>query len=212
MKKRFNASCYPGRQSGVVLLVALIALVAITLAGLALRRSVDTGIVIAGNLAFKQVTTQAGDAGTEAAITWLQNNAGNLNADSPGNGYYATWMENCDLTGNMTVAVEDAVKWSAADPAGCGMTAVGVQANRLPAGYEARYVINRGCSAALPANDPTNSCSAFQSSSAGGGSTKGGPSYGQLGLGGSAQQYYRITTRVTGPRNTIAFVQATVVF
>jgi Tfp pilus assembly protein PilX len=40
-------------QQGVVLLMALIMLVALTLAGIALVRSVDTTNLIAGNLAFK---------------------------------------------------------------------------------------------------------------------------------------------------------------
>src|SRR4051794_33864237 len=50
------------RQQGVVLLIALIVLVAMTLAGIGLVRSVDTGNMVAGNLAFKQGATLAGDA------------------------------------------------------------------------------------------------------------------------------------------------------
>jgi Tfp pilus assembly protein PilX len=42
-------------QRGVVLLVALIILVALTLAGVALIRSVDTANIIAGNLSFHRV-------------------------------------------------------------------------------------------------------------------------------------------------------------
>lgn len=48
-------------QQGVVLFVALIILVAMTLAGIALMRSVDTNVLIAGNLAFRQGATMAGD-------------------------------------------------------------------------------------------------------------------------------------------------------
>ena len=60
-----------GRQRGVVLIIALIALVIMTLAALAMIRSVDTSNLIAGNMAFQQAATHSGDSGIEAAITWL---------------------------------------------------------------------------------------------------------------------------------------------
>ena len=41
-------------QQGVILFIALIVLVAMSLAGIALMRSVDTNVLIAGNLAFRQ--------------------------------------------------------------------------------------------------------------------------------------------------------------
>lgn len=61
----------PHSQRGVVLLIALIMLVAMTLAGIGMMRSVDTGSVIAGNLAFKQATLNASDAGTSAGFNAL---------------------------------------------------------------------------------------------------------------------------------------------
>jgi hypothetical protein len=64
---------YASRQRGVVLFFALVALVAMSLAAVALIRSVDTSTIIAGNLAFKQSATIGGDAGIEAAVTWLDN-------------------------------------------------------------------------------------------------------------------------------------------
>ena len=53
-------------ESLVNLLAALIVLVAMSLAGLALMRGVDTGTLIASNLAFKQSATAAGDLGVVA--------------------------------------------------------------------------------------------------------------------------------------------------
>ena len=61
------------KQRGIVLFVALIALVAMTLAAIALVRSVDTANVISGNLAFRQGGMQASDIGIEAAVTALPN-------------------------------------------------------------------------------------------------------------------------------------------
>ena len=58
-------------QAGITLIIALIALVALTMAGIALVRSVDTGNVIAGNFAFRQSSMQATDTGVEAAFTQL---------------------------------------------------------------------------------------------------------------------------------------------
>src|SRR5450759_2125205 len=84
----------PIKQRGVVLFIALMALVAMSLAAVALIRSVDTNTIIAGNLAFKQAATAAADSGLESAITWLAStsiaNASSLNADVTANGYYAT--------------------------------------------------------------------------------------------------------------------------
>ena len=56
------------RQRGVVLLISLIILVALTLASIALVRSIDTTNVIVGNLAFQQAATRAAERGLEAAI------------------------------------------------------------------------------------------------------------------------------------------------
>ena len=78
------------RQHGVVMFISLIILVAMTLAGIALMRSVDTGTIIAGNLAFRQNTTYVGDIGVEAARAWLTlpaTTAVTLWNDATGNAY-----------------------------------------------------------------------------------------------------------------------------
>ena len=69
----------PHSQRGVVLLIALIMLVAMTLAAIGMMRSVDTGTVIAGNMAFKQATLSATDVGTNAAFTTLMSVANSAN-------------------------------------------------------------------------------------------------------------------------------------
>lgn len=203
----------PGRQRGIALLIALIALVAITLGGLALMRMIDAGVMISGNLAFKQTAAHAGDTGTEAAIEWITANSDQLASDVPAAGYYATWRTRCDLLGTRSADPSDDVVWAAGgSPLGnCGMAAASVASDRLPEGYAATYVINRMCDGEGLPNDPAIFCSAYQSTS-GSSSTKGGASYGQMPLSGTSQQYYRITTRVVGPRNTESVVQAIVGF
>lgn len=202
------------RQRGIVLLIALIALVAISLAGIALMRSVDAGLMITGNLSFKQTAAHAGDAGTEAAIEWLDANTADLANDVAAAGYYATWRAACDHLGTRSADIGDDVVWESGDAPqpGCGMVAVAVGADRLPDGYAATYVINRMCNGEGLPNNPAIFCSAYLSSSIGSGSTKAGASYGQMPLSGTAQQYYRVTTRVVGPRNTESIVQAIVGF
>ena len=82
----------PQCQQGMVLLVALIVLVAITVAGIALIRSVDTTTLVAGNLAFQQAAIHASDTGVERAIAVLKQRSTDdtLNIDDETNGYFAT--------------------------------------------------------------------------------------------------------------------------
>lgn len=58
----------PRRQRGVVLFVALIAMVVLSLAGVALMRSVDTGMGVAGNLAFRHGTIAPVNEAIEEAV------------------------------------------------------------------------------------------------------------------------------------------------
>ena len=78
------------RQHGVVLFIALIILVAMTLAGIALVRSVDTNNIISGNLAFKQSSLLAADRGIQAAFVWLNENRDKLNNSDLGAGYFSS--------------------------------------------------------------------------------------------------------------------------
>jgi hypothetical protein len=73
----------PHKQRGVVLLIALIVLVAMTLAGIGMMRSVDTGSMIAGNMAFRQATSNANDAGISAGFNALVSVANTANAADP---------------------------------------------------------------------------------------------------------------------------------
>ena len=84
------------RQRGVVLYVALVVMVAMMLAGIAMLRSVGTGVAVAGNLAFKQNATLAGDRGAEAAISWITTPSLDLKTDVPAKGYSATWVSGFD--------------------------------------------------------------------------------------------------------------------
>lgn len=206
----------PGQQSGVVLFIALIALVAMTLAGIALVRSVDTGNMVAGNLAFKQGATLAGDAGTEAAIAWLQGVAGSSNSytDQPAAGYYATSQDALDMTGSSNDPNRALVDWDFNSCSGAATTACIRPAPAISAGAgnTVTYIIHRLCLSSGDPNNTTNTCANYKSTS----STS--PKKGELKYGDDKRfeplpkEYYRITSRTAGPRNTISFVEAIIHF
>jgi Tfp pilus assembly protein PilX len=178
---------YPGaRQRGAVLFISLIVLVAMTLAGIALMRSVDTGNLIAGNLAFRNTTTSAADAGIEAGRSWLMGKSpGDLEKDAL-NGYFANWQEQFD-------------------PKTFNFTVQGTTVGADPLGNTIYYVVHRMCKESNKSIDATD-CTKVTSTSVG--STKGGGGYGMTPLSGSSLGYFRITAKVVGPKNTVSYVQA----
>lgn len=191
-------------QRGLALLVAMIVLVVMSIAGIALIRSVDTGVLIAGNLAFRQSASHSGDAGIEAARTWLLANTASLSNDSPSNGYYANSQASLDLTGNKTTATSDDVAWNG----------TGVSTPRCLAtdsiGNTVCFIIHRMCDTSgtsLDAATCTTKTGALGGS--GQGANRQMTTY-QEGSWTSttAFGYYRVTVRVAGPRNNFAFVQA----
>ncbi|TAH49333.1 MAG: hypothetical protein EYC67_04205 [Betaproteobacteria bacterium] len=200
-------------QRGVVFFTVLIALVILSLSAVALVRSVDTGTQIAGNLSFRQTTTQAGDSGTEAGVAWMNTqldaNPTSLYKSDETKGYYATSRVGCDVSGSRTPNDKtDDVNWdgSNAANANCQMKAVAVDAGRLPAGYSAAYVINRLCNA--EGNPKDVQCENYSRMSAAadeGRSMSGGGYFGKKSA--SSEYFYRVTTRVVGPKNTVSYVQ-----
>jgi len=189
------------RQRGVVLFIALIVLVAMSLAGIALIRGVDSANLIAGNLAFKQGATLAGDWGVEQARTWINTQAvGDLYIDQPpvanGGGYWANMQSGLDFTGTDPNPAKPDFNWNTA-------VNLGDDGN----GNQVQYVIHRLCDA--PGDPASKNCIRGTGGGAVAG-TKGGAVYGSFALSGTTQIYYRITTRIVGPRNTISYVQVMV--
>lgn len=210
-------------QRGISLIVVLIGLVIISFAAVALLRSTDTATLIAGNLGFKKAALASGDAGTEAAITFLNGNSAGatLFQDIVASGYYSSSRDGCDLTGSRTPNdATDDVDWAGGNPQpSCNVSAFTPAAPAgVAAGYTVSYIVNRMCNAAgnpssvLAADGVTAMvCSSADASGSGSGSTKVGPDYSGFAFTGSAKTYYRITTRIAGPRNTVRFTQAFVV-
>jgi type IV pilus assembly protein PilX len=196
-------------QEGVVLFIALIILVAMSLAGVALMRRVDTANIIAANLAFRQSSMHAGDMGVEVGRTWLMSistaNQSQLYNNSPaitgGNAYFADWASGVDLIGNTTTTADD-FNWN-------GANVVTVTSPAPPTGYTVKYVIHRLC---VGSGDPGSVTCIKNTGSAAGqsGSTKGAATFGTYAISVPIIASYRITVRVAGPRNSISYIQAVI--
>ena len=195
------------RQQGVVLFLVLIVLVAMSMAAMSMFRAADTGSMIAGNLAFKQGALLAADAGVEQARTWVNTNVGVLDLDNPAKGYYATRQDGLDLMGSRTPEKkDDDVDWDGSNPDAI------VKAVNLPkdavTGNQLSYVVHRLCELPGGINQPGQSCATASMLTTG--STQGAVNYLDGALGIKSAAYYRITARIVGPRNTVSYVQATI--
>ena len=192
----------PRRERGAILFIALIVLVAMSLAGIALMRSVDTNVLIAGNLAFRQGATAGGDWGIEAGRVWLTGNLAVLNNDQPDGApfYYATWQESLDLIGT-DPKVKD-YPWDSTLPMDLGFDS---------AGNQVKYVIHRLCDKEGAPTDSTVKCVKSTLSKATGGVTSDSnrvKPMDDMNQPSKSVALYRVTVRITGPRNTVSYVQA----
>lgn len=221
-------------QRGVVLIIALVMLITITFAGLALFRQIGLGAIIVGNLAFKQSATSAADRGVEAARAWLTSptlaTISRLQGEAAAgiNGYYpASCYTSTGDWGTPNTDSSCPNRDEAATPSFNPLTyAWGVAANSTlalgpdtdasgvdSAGNTVRYVIHRLCSMDGTINEVREFNSGVQAiqacvlASGGRMCLDQGLQFAANCFGQSVQPYYRITTRVQGPRNTLSYVE-----
>lgn len=171
-------------QKGLVLFVSLIVLVAMSLAAIALVRSVDTATQITGNLSFRGGGVQESDQGVEAgraAVAAIVNTVA-INNDSPANNYYASVQDTTDAATLARLAGLGGATFNAAT------------------GNTINYIVERMCSTAGPWS--VNKCSLFVSRQRKDQQVKPGEP-----TGGQATPYYRVTVMVTGQRGTRVFTQ-----
>jgi hypothetical protein len=196
-----------------VLFVALIVMVAMSLAAIALIRSVDTTNAIVGNLAFRLASILPANASIEQAAAGLFSDAdiGGLihipdkNVSVPAENYFACrqGLAGCggsaeDARGvpavlqKKTTAAALAKKFDACDTVGAACS--------VPTDTQVTYVIERMCLA--PGAPTTGNCDLVP--------PKGNPgdTLGDSGASTGSVPFYRVTVRVDGPKNTASFVQA----
>lgn len=182
--------------------MALIVLVAMTLVGISLIRSVSTSNRVAGNLAFQQAATQSADIGIEDAIAWLEANAGTITLHTddattrpayfarredpaPGQSWESFWQA--------SIVNSNPSRFHTMPPDA--------------AGNKVRYAIHRLCSSAGDPSLSSTGCAMAPNAVGTEGNSMGAS---VVPIPGPKQQYYRITARVEGPRNTVSFVQVVV--
>jgi len=185
-------------QRGVTLIIALIVLVAMTLAGVAMMRSVDTGTIVVGNIAFRQSSVHSADQGLQAGYSFISANAGTTTLYNDDNvigvsskGYFSSTPANERSDWFM-----DNNKWTNAGAVNAGAADV--------SGNVVYYMIHRLCKDPNVANTSTT-CAATPDNTAITGE----------GIDASSANYftrppathYRITAKSVGPRNSITFVQ-----
>lgn len=196
-----------GRQRGVVLFIALIVMVAMSLAAIALIRSVDTTNILIGNLAFRQSSILPANMAVEQAAAALFPEAAptgvpaiaDPTADLPAENYFASWQNSDDARGVPTLlqtrtnAAALTKTLDAQDNANANVAV----ANRTVV----RYMIERMCLAAGPAK--ASNCDMMPPKQ-NPGTTVHDESTATL----TPIPFYRVTIRVDGPQNTSSFLQA----
>lgn len=194
-------------QQGLVLFVALMALVVMSLASVALIRSVDTSSQITGNLAFKQSTSITSSYGIEAMADTIGSQLKiYATTNDPSNGFYAVCTTfDTGATGqcNGENLVAEATWTDANSKLASG---AGISDGKDPYGNTIRYIVERMCNQAgnsnidrcLMASSPTDTSS---KNVVGIGTPILEPISEPLPL-------YRVTVRISGPKNTVTYVQA----
>jgi hypothetical protein len=187
------------RQSGVVLFIALIVMVALSIAGIALIRSVDTGLSVTANLGFRQASIPPSTWAVENAISSMfEKKDINLEAVDAGRNYYP-------------YRVEIKTPAKPEDNYGVPYDLQGLTPANYPGGFvketdnagnTIRYVIERMCLDEGPAVASNCDMSPPKKSEATTAMELVKPDLIRV-------PFYRVTVRVDGPNNTTTFAQAT---
>lgn len=193
------------RERGVVLMVALIALVALTLAGVALMRSIDTGNLIAGNMAFRQASLQASDIGVEAAYIALPSIVATSKNSNITDQYFAI-RTTVDANGVPITRVAPSaasISWTSVPCRNNANATVTCSTQD----YQVKYLIDRQCNVqnagSTTITDYQGYCSVLVGNGAGGSKGAFNPIFSSVDA-----VYYRVTVQVTGPHNTVVYAQA----
>ena len=203
-------------QQGIVLLLAVIVLVAMSLAAIGLMRSVLTTNRVAANLSFQQSAMQSGDAGVERAIAWLEQKTRQVTGaqSTPAN----------ELFQNITAGTADpaggtqTMSYLAVADTGPGvnqswdnywatLVSAGV-VNTLAtdaAGNTTSVVIQRLCKQAGDSSQAFCVMPASQTASVQTSTKTSGQKWAS-----KPPVFYRITVRVQGTRNAVTYAQAIV--
>lgn len=172
------------RQQGAVLLITLMSLALLMLSTMALLRSFDTSLSMAGNLAFKRDLTNQAERGMAKAISLVKSGALNT-SNLLANNYSAASLPS-DTHGLPLALINDLT-----------FNTVGTSANDIndaSAAINVRFVIDRQCNT-TGLLDISKYCSFVNIGS------DTDPNF---------QVVYRVSIRAVGPRNTQVYLQSNV--
>jgi Tfp pilus assembly protein PilX len=189
----------PRRERGIVVFVALIAVVLLSLAAVALMRSVHTSTMVVGNLAFRQAAQVLSAAAVERAIYEMFPPSAviaDLTVHDTARNYFASIQPNQDRNGvPRPLQGDPAVNYA---PLGAQVI------TDNPTGNVARYVVERMCDDdAIGMAATQKDCEMIPPKQSAAKET-------QLKKGITLPRipYYRVTVRVDGPGNSVAYSQA----
>jgi type IV pilus assembly protein PilX len=167
-------------QRGVTVLVTLILLTVMLLGGMAMARLGEVGTLASGNAAYREAAVQASEVGINTAYADVRALA---DEESNVGAWYWAKAQTLDSTGVPTTA-----NWTSAPEVVVGQ-------------YRVRYVVERLCTAPGAITDAVRQCvnkikKPIESYTT---SERPDPPMAKL---------FRVTVRVTGPRDTQTFVQS----
>lgn len=214
--RRFLACPSPrSRQRGVVLFIALIVMVAMSLAAIALIRSVDTTSAVIANLAFRQASLLPGNYAVEDAASGLFADASptntpriaDLTQDDASQNYFSTYPPVAPPAGCSAANWDD--QYGVPCPLQKQATAWALSRKLVDAstGNTITYLNERMCNPNAPVIPADKSpgptwCDMMQPKQSTG-ETIGDPNAQPL----TKQPFYRVTVRVDGPKNSASFLQ-----
>ena len=186
----------PSAERGIVVFVALIAVVLLSLAAVGLMRSVHTSTLVVGNLAFRQSAQVLTAAAVEKAIFDMFPPSAviaDLTNHNTARNYFATVQPNQDRSG-----VPFALQAPANYPGGAQIITDG------PSGNTARYIVERMCDDdAIGKAAAPNDCEMIPPKQSNAKETQL-----RKGIALPKIPFYRVTVRVDGPGNSVAYSQA----
>lgn len=169
------------RQRGVTMLVVLVLLTVMLLGGLSLARMTEIGTLASGNATYREASLQASEVGLNTAYAAVRA----INPeDNPIAGWYWPTVQAADAAGI------PAVDWNAAPEVVVG-------------NFRVRYVAERMCTV-TPVTATLRQCLVRQVPQV------GSNRVGQEEIDPPNSRQFRITVRVTGPKDTETWVQSLV--
>jgi len=171
-------------EQGVTMLVVLVLLSVMLLGGMALAKLTEVGTLASGNTAFKDASIQASEVGLNTAFQKVQDLAV-ADEETDADGWYFATIQDADAAG-----IPD-VDFDAAEEVTVGS-------------YTMHYVVERMCEVA-DVSDTLRECLVKQIPDPNK-SRRAGPEA----LDPPNSKQFRVTIRVTGPKNTQTWVQSLV--